>query len=241
MKFMLGKKVGMTQIFTPDGVVIPVTVIQAGPLTVIQKKSEEIDGYVSVKVGYENVKENKLNKYDKRIKDRDSKIKEKKHTEINYQKTGSMLKMPEMGLFKKLNIPAMKYLKEFRVEDTSKFEIGQNIKVADMFKDGDRVDVSGVSKGKGFQGTIKRYGQSGGPETHGSMYHRRVGSMSANTNPARVFKGKKLPGHMGAENVTVMNLDIVKVDSERNLILIKGAVPGPKNSLIVIKNTVKSK
>ncbi len=208
-KFILGKKVGMTQIFVENGLSIPVTVIEAGPCTVVQKKTTEAEGYTAVKVGYENVVERKLNK-------------------------------PQKGLFSKMKLSPKKYLKEFRMESVDGFEVGQEIKVADMFHSGDKVDVSGVSKGKGFQGTIKRYGQSGGPETHGSMYHRRVGSMGSNTNPARVFKGKKLPGHMGSENVTVQNLDVVRVDIERNLLLIKGAVPGPKGGLLVIKDTVKS-
>jgi large subunit ribosomal protein L3 len=147
---------------------------------------------------------------------------------------------PEKGLFSKIKVQAKKHLKEFRVDDFEKYEIGQEINVSDMFQPGDRVDVSGVSKGKGFQGTIKRYGQSGGKETHGSMYHRRVGSMGANTSPARVFKGKKLPGHMGVDNVTVQNLDIVRVDAERNLLLVRGAVPGPKGGLLVVKDTVKA-
>lgn len=208
-KFMLGKKVGMTQVFDEAGLSIPVTVIEAGPCTVVQKKTMENDGYSAVKVGYSNVEEKKLNK-------------------------------PQNGLFSKTKIAPKKFLKEFRAEGSDKFEVGQEIKVSDMFEAGDHIDVSGVSKGKGFQGTIKRYGQKGGAETHGSMYHRRVGSMGANTSPARVFKGKKLPGHMGSENVTVQNLDVVRVDAERNLLLVKGAVPGPKGGLIVIKNTVKA-
>lgn len=208
-KFILGKKVGMTQVFNEDGLSIPVTVIQAGPCTVLQKKSVETDGYDAVKVGYDDVEDKKLNK-------------------------------PERGLFAKLKLSSKKTIKEFRAEDSAKYEVGQDIKVADMFQAGDKIDVSGISKGKGFQGTIKRYGQKGGPETHGSMYHRRVGSMGSNTSPARVFKGKKLPGHMGLDNVTVQNLDIVRVDSERNLLLVKGAVPGPKGGLLVIKDTVKS-
>lgn len=208
-KAMMGKKIGMTQIFNEDGKVIPVTVVEAGPLTVVQKKTVETDGYNAVKVGYEKVADKKLTK-------------------------------PALGQFTKSKLAPMKNLKEFRFEDVSGFEVGQEIKAADMFQSGDKIDVSGISKGKGFQGTIKRYGQKGGMETHGSMYHRRVGSMSANTNPARVFKGKKLPGHMGMENITVQNLEVVRVDADRNLILIKGAVPGPKGGLLVIKNTVKS-
>lgn len=207
-KFILGKKIGMTQIFDENGVAVPVTVIEAGPVVVVQKKTIENDGYTAVKVGFEKVEERKLNK-------------------------------PQKGVFVKSKLPFLKHLKEFRVENADGFEIGQEIKVSDMFQAGDRVDVSGTSKGKGFQGTIKRYGQSGGPETHGSMYHRRVGSMSANTNPARVFKGKKLPGHMGMQRVTVLNLDVVKVDEERNLILVKGSVPGPKGAVLEIRDSVK--
>lgn len=208
-KFILGKKVGMTQVFDTSGQSIPVTVVEAGPCSVVQIKSLDNDGYDSVKLGYERISDRKLNK-------------------------------PEKGLFSKLKIPAMKYLREFRPEDVSSYQTGQTINVSEMFKEGDKVDVSGISKGKGFQGTIKRYGQSGGNETHGSMYHRRVGSMSANTSPARVFKGKKLPGHMGSVNITVQNLDVVRVDAERNLLLIKGAVPGSKGTLLTIETSVKA-
>lgn len=208
-KFILGKKIGMTQIFNENGLALPVTVIQAGPCAVVQKKTVENDGYTALKVGFEEIPEKKLSK-------------------------------PEKGLFSKVKVSSRRYLREFRTDDVAKYEVGQEIKVADMFNAGDRIDVSGISKGKGFQGTIKRYGQSGGPETHGSMYHRRVGSMSANTSPARVFKGKRLPGHMGVDKITVQNLDVVRVDSERNLLLVKGAVPGPKGGLLVVKETVKS-
>lgn len=208
-KAMIGKKIGMTQIFDEKGLVIPVSVIEAGPLTVVQKKTAETDGYDAIKVGYEKVQEKKLNK-------------------------------PNLGQFTKTKLAPMKYLKEFRFEDISGYEVGQEIKAEDMFQSGDKIDVSGISKGKGFQGTIKRFGQKGGPESHGSMYHRRPGSMGSNTSPARVFKGKKLPGHMGMDNTTIQNLEVVRVDADRNLILIKGAVPGPKGGLLVIKNTVKS-
>lgn len=208
-KFILGKKVGMTQVFDENGLSIPVSVIQAGPCSVVQKKTVETDGYKALKVGFQDVSEKKLNK-------------------------------PEKGLFSKVKVAPKKHLKEFRTEEVEKYEVGQEIKVSDMFQPGDRVDISGISKGKGFQGTLRRYGQSGGPETHGSMYHRRVGSMSANTSPARVFKGKRLPGHMGVDSVTVQNLDIVRVDTDRNLLLVKGAVPGPKGGLLVVKETVKS-
>jgi len=208
-KFILGKKIGMTQIFNEAGLAIPVTVIQAGPCAVVQKKTVENDGYSALKVGFEEIPEKKLSK-------------------------------PEKGLFTKINISSRKYLKEFRIDDVAKYEVGQEIKVADMFNSGDKIDVSGISKGKGFQGTLKRYHQSGGPETHGSMYHRRVGSMGSNTSPARVFKGKRLPGHMGVDKITVQNLVVVKADNERNLLLIKGAVPGPKGGIVVVRETVKS-
>lgn len=208
-KFILGKKIGMTQVFNENGLSLPVTVIQAGPCPVVQKKNMENDGYMSLKVGFGEVSEKRLNK-------------------------------PDKGLFAKVRIPVKKHLREFRINDVDKYEVGQEIKVSDMFQDGDRIDVSGISKGKGFQGTIKRYGQSGGPETHGSMYHRRVGSMGSNTSPARVFKGKRLPGHMGVDKITVQNLIVVRVDADRNLLLVKGAVPGPKGGLLVIRETVKS-
>ncbi len=208
-KFILGKKIGMTQVFTEEGLSIPVTVIQAGPCSVVQKKTVENDGYTALKLGFEDIPEKKLSK-------------------------------PEKGLFAKIKVASKRYLREFRTDDVNKYEVGQEIKAADMFNAGDRIDVSGISKGKGFQGTIKRFGQKGGKETHGSMYHRRVGSMSANTSPARVFKGKRLPGHMGVDKITVQNLDVVRVDSERNLLLVKGAVPGPKGGLVVVRETVKS-
>ncbi len=208
-KFILGTKVGMTQIFDDHGLVIPVTVIQAGPCTVIQKKTVETDGYGAVKVGFADANEKRLSK-------------------------------PQKGQFSKIKVAPKKYVREFRADDFDKYEVGQEIKVADMFENGEKIDVTGISKGKGFAGVIKRYGHQRGKETHGSMYHRRVGSMGANTNPARVFKGKKLPGHMGVDRVTVQNLDIVRVDAEKNLLLVKGAVPGAKGGLVIIKNTVKS-
>ena len=208
-KFILGKKVGMTQIFDERGFAVPVTVVEAGPCTVVQNKTVDSDGYNAVKVGFEDVKEKKLNK-------------------------------PEKGIFSKANVGFKKYLREFRVDEASEFEIGKEITVSEMFEDGDKIDVSGISKGKGFQGVIKRYGFSRGNETHGSHYHRRVGSLGATSSPGRVFKGKKMPGHMGHEKVTVQNLDIVKVDAERNLLLIKGSVPGAKGGLLTIRNSVKS-
>jgi len=208
-KCMLGKKIGMTQIFTNDGDLIPVTVIQAGPVSVIQKKTEETDGYCALKVGFEDIKESKLNK-------------------------------PMKGQFEKSGVTPKKFIREFRLDNTDAYEVGQEIKVEDMFREGDKVDVSGISKGKGYQGTVKRFGTARGRESHGSQYHRGVGSMGANSDPSRVFKGKKLPGHMGVNKVTVQNLTVVRVDADRGLMLVKGAVPGPRGSLVAIKNSVKA-
>ena len=207
MKGILGKKLGMTQIFTEDGVVIPVTVVEAGPNVVTQIKTVEKDGYTAVQIGFEDAKEKSLNK-------------------------------PQKGHLAAANV-LKKHLKEFRVDATEEFTVGQEIK-ADLFTVGEKIDVSGTSKGKGFQGPIKRHGQSRGPESHGSRYHRRPGSMGACSFPGRVFKNKKLAGHMGSVKVTVQNLEVVKVDADKNLILVKGAIPGPKGSVVTIKEAVKS-
>ena len=207
MKGILGKKIGMTQIFTEEGVVIPVTVIEASSAVIIQKKTIEKDGYTAIQVGFEDAKAKRINK-------------------------------PLKGHFDKAGAQYKKYLQEFRIENPEEFEIGQEIKV-DIFNAGDKIDVNGISKGKGFQGVIKRHNQSRGPMTHGSKHHRAPGSMGASAHPARVFKGKNLPGHMGNERVTVQNLEVVKVDAEKNLLLVKGAVPGPKGGLLTIKETVK--
>ena len=207
--FILGTKVGMTQIFDEDGKCTPVTVVLAGPCTVVQKKTADTDNYSAVKLAYQEVDKKKLNK-------------------------------PDKGLFDKLEMSGFKYLREFKPENADSFEIGQTITVVDMFKDGDSVDVSGTSKGKGYQGAIKRHGQKIGPITHGSKYHRHAGSNGSATTPGRVFKGKHMPGHMGAVRVTVQNLEVVSVDAEKNLILVKGAVPGPKKSLVMLKESVKA-
>jgi len=207
-KAILGTKIGMTQIFNEDGKVVPVTVILAGPCTVVQKKTAETDGYEAVQVGYGEVKEKNLNK-------------------------------PMKGHFAKADIAAKKYLREFRLEDVSGLNVGDEIK-ADIFEAGEKVDVTGTSKGKGFAGPMKRWGLHRGPMSHGSGYHRGSGSMGACSSPGRVMKGKKLPGHMGVETVTVQNLEIVKVNAEENIILVKGAVPGSKGGLITIKNAVKA-
>ncbi len=207
-KAILATKVGMTQIFNDEGLLIPVTVLQAGPCVVTQVKTPENDGYAAVQVGFGDVKESSLNK-------------------------------PEKGHFAKAGVSARKFLREFRFENSAEYTIGQEIKV-DIFSAGDHVDATGISKGKGFQGAIKRHGNSRGPMAHGSKYHRHAGSNGSSSDPSRVFKGKGMPGHMGHEQVTVQNLEIVQVDTENNLLLVKGAVPGPKKSLVTIKETVKS-
>lgn len=206
MKNILGKKIGMTQVFNEDGVVIPVTVVEAGPLKVIQKKTVENDGYNAIQVGFKDKKENRINK-------------------------------PLKGHFDKAGIEYKKHIKEFIVDNVEEFEIGQEIK-ADIFQDGDKIDVVGISKGKGTQGPIKRHNYSRGPESHGSKYHRGLGARAAAAYPGRVFKGSKMGGRMGNERITVQNLEIVKVDAERNLLLVKGAVPGPKGGLLIIKESV---
>ena len=207
-KAIIGKKVGMTQVFDEKGVVIPVTVIEAGPCTVVQVKTVEKDGYDAVQLGYGAVKEYKVNK-------------------------------PMKGHFSKGNVTPTKHLREFRVEDTAAVKVGEEVK-ADVFAQGDLVDIQGTTKGKGFQGVIKRHGQSRGPMGHGSMYHSRPGSMGPTSTPGRVFKGKKLPGHMGVETVTIQNLEVVRVDLDKNAILVKGSIPGNKGSIVKIRSAVKA-
>ncbi len=204
MKTIIGKKVGMTQIFDEAGKVIPVTVIEAGPCTVAQVKTAESDGYNAIQLGFEDIKESKLNK-------------------------------PEIGHFTKSKLPLKKHLREFRV-DSVEVKVGDEIK-ADTFTAGDKVDIQGTSKGKGFQGVIKRHGQSRGPMGHGSMYHRRPGSMGSTSTPGRVFKGKKLPGHMGRNTITIQNLEVISVDLDKNVILVKGSVPGAKGSILKVKTS----
>ena len=208
-KAILAKKLGMTQIFDETGKVIPVTVVEAGPNAVIQKKTVENDGYEAVQVGFVDLKDKKANK-------------------------------PVKGHFAKAGVTPKKFIKELRLDDVSSFNVGDEIK-ADIFAEGDKVDVAGISKGKGYAGTIKRWGQHRGPMTHGSGYHRGPGSMGMCSDPGRVFKGKRLPGHMGVERVTIQNLAVVKVDAEKNLVLITGGVPGPKGGLLIIKDTVKGR
>ena len=208
-KAIIGKKIGMTQIFDAEGKVIPVTVIEAGPCVVTQLKTEEKEGYNAVQMGFADVKEKKLNK-------------------------------PQLGHLKKAGDAVKKYLKEFRFEDCTMFQVGDVIK-ADMFAEGDCVDVTGISKGKGYAGVIKRWNAGRSPMSHGAgPMHRHQGSMGACSDPSKIMKGKMMPGHLGAEQVTVQNLDVVKVDAELNLIAVCGAVPGPKGGIVVLKNTVKN-
>ena len=209
-KAIIGKKVGMTQIFSEDGKVIPVTVIEAGPCVVVQKKEADRDGYESVQLGYEEVAEKKLTK-------------------------------PELGHTKKAGVAPMKVLHEFRLEDAASMNVGDVLK-ASVFAVGDCVDVVGTSKGHGYSGVVKRWNQAVQCHTHGvGPVHRSVGSMGANTDPSRVMPGKKMPGHYGVEQVTIQNLDVVKVDDELNLICVRGAIPGPRGGIVYIKNTVKNK
>ena len=207
-KAIIGRKAGMTQVFTAEGKVIPVTVIEAGPCPVVQIKTVEKDGYAALKLGFDETSEKSLNK-------------------------------PELGQFKKAGVKPCKVLKEFRLADLSSYKVGDEIK-ADVFAAGDRVDVHGVTKGHGFSGVIKRWNQHRLKETHGvGPVHREPGSMGANSTPSRVFKNKRLPGHYGVENVTIQNLEVVKIDVARNCILIKGPVPGPEGSVVTINDTVK--
>ena len=207
MNGILGRKLGMTQIFTEDGIMVPVTVVEAGPMVITQLKTVENDRYQAVQVGYGEVKEKSLNK-------------------------------PQKGHFAKAGVGLKKFVREFRSEDVANYTLAQELNVS-MFEVGQKVDVTGTSKGKGFQGPIKRHNQSRGPMSHGSRYHRGPGSMGAASDPSRVFKGKKLAGHMGAVRRTIQNLEVIRVDAEKNLILIKGAIPGPKKGLVVVKKAIK--
>ena len=208
-KGLIGKKLGMTQIFDEQGKVIPVTVIEAGPCVVAQVKTVETDGYNAIQLGFGDVKESKINK-------------------------------PEKGHFAKSKLTPKKHLREFRLDSVENINVGDELK-ADTFTAGDQLDIQGTSKGKGFQGVIKRHGQSRGPMGHGSMYHRRPGSMGSTSTPGRVFKGKKLPGHMGSQTITIQNLEVVRVDLDKNVILVKGSVPGAKGAILKLKTSVKSK
>ena len=206
-KGIIGKKVGMTQLFTETGAVVPVTVVEVGPCVVVQKKTVENDGYEAVQLGFDDMR-------------------------------AKLVVKPRKGHFDKAQVAYKRVLKEFKLDNSASLNVGDIIK-ADVFAANDKVDVTGVSKGKGYQGTIKRCGFHTGPMAHGSGYHRHQGYMGSNTDPSRVFKGKGMPGHMGSEQVTIQNLRIVKVDAENNLIAIKGAIPGPNGGVVVVKSAVK--
>ena len=207
-KGIIGRKIGMTQIFDEKGNVVPVTVIEAGPCVVAQVKTVETDGYNAVQLGFGEIKDKHINK-------------------------------PEAGHFAKAKLANKKHLREFRLETVENYKVGDEVK-ADVFEAGEKIDVQGTSKGKGFQGVIKRHGQHRGPMGHGSMYHRRPGSMGSTSTPGRVFKGKKLPGQMGKNTVTIQNLDVVRVDMDKNVLLVKGSVPGPKGTILKVKSAVKA-
>ena len=211
-KAIVGKKIGMTQVFTDDGRLVPVTVVEAGPCKVVQKKTTESVGYDAVQVGFDTYAENRAKK---------------------------LVNKPMTGHFKKAGVEPTRYLREFRLDNVAELEVGSDLTVT-QFEAGEKIDVSGVSKGHGFTGVIQRWNQHTGPMAHGSKYHRGVGSMGANSDPSRVFKNKHMPGHYGVERVTIQNLEIVRVDAERNLLLIKGAVPGPNGGLLLVRNTCKA-
>lgn len=208
-KGLLGKKLGMTQLFDEAGKIVPVTVVEAGPCVVVQKKTAENDGYDAVQLGYKDIEDRKVNK-------------------------------PLKGHFEKAGVSAKRFLKEFKFDDAASMNVGEELKV-DVFAAGEKVDITGTSKGKGFAGAIKRFNAHRLKETHGTgPVHRHAGSMGACSDPSRVFKGKKLPGHMGCDTVTIQNLDVVGVDVEKNLLLVRGAIPGPKGGLVIVKDAVKA-
>ncbi|MGI6238295.1 MAG: 50S ribosomal protein L3 [Christensenellales bacterium] len=211
-KAILGKKLGMTQVFVSDGRLVPVTVVEAGPCKITQVKTAKSDGYEAVQVGF---------------------------GELSEQRAKKLLNKPELGHFSKAGVAPARHLREFRLEDISSYKVGDEIK-CDVFQEGDKVDAIGTSKGHGFTGVIQRWNHATGPKSHGSKYHRGVGSLSANSDPSRVFKNKKMAGQYGCERVTVQNLEVVKVDAERNLILIKGAIPGANGSLVMVRDAVKA-
>ena len=210
-KAILGTKIGMTQIFVSDGRLVPVTVVEAGPCTVTMVKTQATDGYEAVQVGF---------------------------GELSEQRAKKLLNKPELGHFAKPRVAPARHLRELRFEDVSSYSVGDTIK-CDVFAEGDKIDVSGTSKGHGYTGAIQRWNQHTGPMAHGSKYHRGVGSLSANSDPSRVFKNKHMAGQYGGERVTVQNLEIVQVDAERNLLMIKGAIPGANGSLVMVRDAVK--
>ena len=224
MKGLLGRKLGMTQVFKDDGTLVPVTVLEAGPCVVTQVKTVENDGYEAVQVGFGDAKE-RITVVDK----------SGKKEVVHQHGVGKAMK----GHFDKAGTSVKKFVREFRFENSGEYTVGSEIK-ADIFADGDKIDVTAVTKGKGFQGAIKRLGQHRGPMGHGSKFHRHQGSNGSSSDPSRVFKGKGMPGHMGHVQVTVQNLEVVRVDADRNLILVKGAVPGPRKGLVTVREAVKA-
>ena len=223
-KAILATKIGMTQIFNADGVLVPVTVLEAGPCVVTQIKTVENDGYSAVQVGFGDKKE--------KVVEKDANGKKSVAHRHGVNKA-------QMGHFKKAGVSGKRFVREFKFENADEYNLADEIK-ADIFAEGDKVDVTAISKGKGFQGAIKRHNQSRGPMTHGSKFHRHAGSNGSASDPSKVFKGKKMPGQMGNKKITVQNLEVVRVDVENNVILVKGAVPGPKKSLVTLKETVKA-
>ena len=211
-KAIVGKKIGMTQVFTDDGRLVPVTVVEAGPCKVVQKKTLESDGYSAVQVGFDTLPENRAKK---------------------------LVNKPIKGHFAKAGVAPARHLRELKLDNAAQLEVGNEITVT-QFEAGEKIDVCGISKGHGFTGTIQRWNQHTGPMAHGSKYHRGVGSMSANSDPSRVFKNKHMPGHYGVERTTIQNLTVVKVDAERDLLLVRGAVPGPNGGLLLVRNSVKA-
>ena len=211
-KAIVGKKIGMTQIFTDDGRLVPVTVVEAGPCKVVQKKTTESDGYDAVQVGFDTLAENRAKK---------------------------LVNQPMTGHFKKADVAPTRYLREFRLDNVAELEVGSELTVA-QFDEGEKIDVSGTTKGHGYTGAIQRWNQHTGPRAHGSKYHRGVGSMGANSDPSRVFKNKHMAGHYGVDRTTIQNLTVVKVDAERDLLLVRGAVPGPNGGLLLVRNSVKA-
>ena len=223
-KAILATKIGMTQIFNADGVLVPVTVLEAGPCVVTQIKTVENDGYSAVQVGFGDKKE--------KVVEKDANGKKSVAHRHGVNKA-------QMGHFKKAGVSGKRFVREFKFENADEYNLADEIK-ADIFAEGDKVDVTAISKGKGFQGAIKRHGQHTGPKTHGSKYHRHAGSNGMASDPSKVMKGKKMPGHMGHVQVTIQNLEVVKIDAENNVILVKGSVPGPKKSLVTLRTSVKA-
>jgi large subunit ribosomal protein L3 len=237
-KMILGRKVGMTQIFAEDGTVVPVTVLEVGPCYVVQRRTEECDGYEAVQIGYLPYDERDVRRAEEMRQLHEQRRKTGNRSKINKEPRGPhRLTLAEYGHFLKHNVPPLRFLQEFRVASPDEFPEGKELR-ADLFAIGDKVDIAGTSKGRGFAGVVKRYGFRGGRATHGSMFHRKPASGNA-TDPARIFPGSRRPGHMGAERVTVKGLQVVRADAEKNMLVVKGAVPGPNGGLVVVTQPVR--